>query len=79
MFAADPIHDLQLVGLLGHVCHEVEEVIGLPVEPQGIEAPKRKRRITNPAVAVVPVSLGLPVSQATTWSLPPPKLLLVQM
>ena len=56
--AVDAVHDLELALLgLGHVGYEVEEVVGLPVEAQGVEAPERERGVPDPGVAVVPVAL----------------------
>ena len=56
--AADPVHDLEpaLLGL-GHVGDEVEEVVGLPVEAERVEAPEHERGVADPGVAVVPVAL----------------------
>jgi hypothetical protein len=34
--AVDAIHDLEVLGPLGDVSDEPEEVVGLPVEPQGV-------------------------------------------
>ena len=57
--AVDPVHDLELALLgLGHVGDEVEEVVGLPVEAQRVEAPEREGGVADPAVAVVPVALA---------------------
>ena len=57
--AVDPVHDLQpaLRGL-GAVGDEVEEVVGLPVEAERVEAPERERGVADPGVAVVPVALA---------------------
>ena len=43
----------------GDVGDEREEVVGLAVQPQGVEAPQRERRIAHPRVAVVPVAFAL--------------------
>ena len=57
--AVDAVHDLQVLVALGHVGEEPEEVVGLPVEAQGVQAPQGEGRIADPAVAVVPVALAL--------------------
>ena len=56
--AVDPVHDLQLVVTVGDVGDEVEEVVGLPVEAERIQAPQREGGVPDPAVAVVPVALA---------------------
>ena len=56
--AVDAVHDLELVVALGDVGDEAEEVVGLPVEAEGVEAPQRERGVADPAVAVVPVALA---------------------
>ena len=57
--AVDAVHDLQLsLDRLGDVGDEVEEVVGLPVEAERVEAPERERRVADPRVAVVPVALA---------------------
>ena len=62
-FAADAVHHLQRVALTvvgaGHVGDEREEVVGLAVQAQGVEAPQRERRVAHPGVAVVPVAFAL--------------------
>ena len=59
LLAADAVHDLQLVvGLRGDVADEVEEVVGLLVEAQRVEAPEHEGRVADPGVAVVPVALA---------------------
>ena len=59
LLAADPVHDLQVaVALAGDVGDEVEEVVGLPVEAERVEAPQRERGVADPGVAVVPVALA---------------------
>ena len=55
--AADAVHDLQLV-LLADLGEEVEEVVGLPVEAERVEAPEHERRVAHPGVAVVPVAVA---------------------
>ena len=45
-------------GGLGDVGEEVEEVVGLPVEPERVEAPEHERGVAEPRVAVVPVALA---------------------
>ena len=54
---ADAVHDLQVGVPLGHVRDEVEEVVGLAVKAQRVEAPQHERRVAQPAVAVVVVAL----------------------
>ena len=57
--AVDPVHDLQRPLLrVRDVADEVEEVVGLPVEAERVEAPERERRVADPRVAVVPVALA---------------------
>jgi hypothetical protein len=56
--AVDAVHDLQLGITIGDVGDEVEEVVGLPVEAERVQAPERERRVADPAVAVVPVALA---------------------
>ena len=57
--AVDPVHDLELaLRGLGAVGHEVEEVVGLPVEPERVEPPEREGGVADPGVAVVPVALA---------------------
>jgi hypothetical protein len=59
LLAADAVHDLHLaVGLRGDVADEVEEVVGLLVEAQRVEAPEHEGRVADPRVAVVPVALA---------------------
>jgi hypothetical protein len=62
-FPADRVHHLKRVALTvvgaGHVGDEREEVVGLAVQPQRVQAPERERRITHPRVAVVPISFAL--------------------
>ena len=55
--AADPVHDLQVGILFGEVGEEVEEVVGFPVESQRVQAPEHERRITQPGVAVIVVTV----------------------
>ena len=61
--AADAIHHLKLMALIvvraGHVGDEREEVVGLAIETQCVQAPERERRIADPGVAVVPVAFAL--------------------
>ena len=55
----DPVHHLQLPLLgLRDVCDEVEEVVRLLVEAEGVERPQHERRVADPAVAVVPVAVS---------------------
>ena len=56
--AADPVHDLQVGVLLGQVGDEVEEVVRLPVEAEGVQAPEHEGRVAQPGVAVVVVALA---------------------
>ncbi len=57
--AADPVHDLQLPLLgLGEVGDEIEEIVGLPVEAEGVERPQHERGVADPGVAVVPVAFA---------------------
>ena len=62
-FAADAVHHLQRMALTvvgaGHVGDEREEVVGLAVQAQGVQAPQRERRVAHPRVAVVPVAFAL--------------------
>ena len=53
--ALDAVHHLQVVGL-GGVLHEVEVVVGLPLEAERVQAPQHERAVANPGVAVVPVA-----------------------
>ena len=55
--AADPVHDLQIL-TLADLRQEVEEVVGLPVEAERVEAPQHERRVAHPRVAVVPVAVA---------------------
>ena len=55
---ADPVHDLQVGVGLGEVGEEVEEVVRLRVETQRVQAPEHERRITQPRVAVVVVTVS---------------------
>ena len=61
--AADGVHHLQGMALAvvgaGHVGDEREEVVGLAVQSQGVEAPEREGGVAHPGVAVVPVALTL--------------------
>ena len=43
---------------LGDVGDEVEEVVGLPVEAERVEAPEHEGGVADPGVAVVPVALA---------------------
>ena len=43
---------------LRRVGDEVEEVVGLPVEAERVEAPQHERGVADPGVAVVPVALA---------------------
>jgi len=55
-FAAHAVHDLQVVRVVpADVMDEEEEVVGLPVETQGVEPPEREGGIPDPGVAVIPV------------------------
>ena len=50
-------YDLQVVGL-GGVLHEVEVVVGLPLEAERVQAPQHERAVAHPRVAVVPVAFA---------------------
>jgi hypothetical protein len=57
--AADPVHDLQRAVLVAaEVGDELDEVVGLPVEAERVQAAERERRVAHPRVAVVPVALA---------------------
>ena len=59
LLAADAVHDLQLARRpRGDVADEVEEVVGLLVEAERVEAPEHEGRVADPRVAVVPVALA---------------------
>ncbi len=62
-FAADGVHHLQRMSFTvvgaGHVGDEREEVVGLAIQPEGVEPPQRERRVAHPRVAVVPVAFAL--------------------
>ena len=62
-FTADAVHHLQRMAfaVVGarHVGDEREEVVGLAVQAQRVEAPQRERRVAHPGVAVVPVAFAL--------------------
>src|SRR5205809_1865747 len=58
MLAADAVHDLQILLLSRDVRDEVEEIIGLAVEAQRVEAPQHEGAVADPRVAVVPVALA---------------------
>ncbi len=62
-FAADGVHHLKWMAFTvvgaGHVGDEREEVVGLAVQAQRVQAPQRERRIAHPGVAVVPVAFAL--------------------
>ena len=54
----DPVHDLQRPVLVAlEIRHVLDEVVGLPVQPERVQAPQRERGVAHPAVAVVPVAL----------------------
>jgi hypothetical protein len=55
---ADAVHDLELGLLVGDVGHEVEEVVGLALEPEGVQAPEHEGGVADPGVAVVVVALA---------------------
>src|SRR5919204_910259 len=58
MLAADAVHDLELLLARGRVGDEVEEVVGLTLETECVEAPEHERAVSDPRVAVVPVALA---------------------
>jgi hypothetical protein len=53
--SAYPVHHLQ-VGVLAGVGEEGEEVVGLLVEAQRVQAPQQERCVPHPGVPVVPVA-----------------------
>ena len=54
--AADAVHDLQVVRVVpADVVDEVEEVVGLPVEAEGVQTPQGEGGVPDPGVPVVPV------------------------
>ena len=58
--ARDPVHDLQRAVLVALEVRDVlDEVVGLPVEPERVQAPQRERGVAHPAVAVVPVAFAV--------------------
>ena len=57
--AVHPVHHLDLVVPLGDVSQEPEEVVGLPVEAERVQAPQGERGVAQPAVPVVPVALAV--------------------
>ena len=57
--AADPVHDLQGLAVPAGVGDEVEEVVGLPVEAEGVEPPQGEGGVPDPGVAVVPVAFAV--------------------
>ena len=58
LLAADPVHDLQVLVVPADVVDEGEEVVGLAVEAERVQAPERERAVADPCVAVVPVALA---------------------
>ena len=57
--AADAVHDLQRpVGVALEVGDVLDEVVGLPVQPQRGEPPQRQRGVAHPREAVIPVALA---------------------
>ncbi|COX31822.1 Uncharacterised protein [Mycobacterium tuberculosis] len=61
-FTAHPVHHLQRMAFVvvgaGHVGDERKEVVGFPVQSQGVEPPQREGRVANPGIAVVPVAFA---------------------
>ena len=57
------IHHLKFMALFGvragHIDDEREEIVGLAIEAQCVQAPQRERRIADPRVAVIPVTFAL--------------------
>src|SRR6266480_4073050 len=51
---ADPVHDLQRVLTSRHIGDEVKEVVGFPIEAEGVQRPKHEGGVADPAEAVVP-------------------------
>ena len=70
--AVDPVHDLEVVVLrLRDVRDEVEEVVGLPVEAERVEAPEHERGVADPARSGSPSCARRPGSPAARRSRPP--------
>ena len=71
--AVDAVHDLELALLgLGHVGDEVEEVVGLPVEAERVQAPERERGVADPACSGSPSCARRRASRAARWWPRPP-------
>ncbi|GAA3409320.1 hypothetical protein GCM10018952_09610 [Streptosporangium vulgare] len=69
-FAVDAVHDLEFLVPFRHVGDEPEEVVGLPVEAQRVQAPEGEGRVPDPGVAVVPVAVAARGLGAGRWSPP---------
>ncbi len=54
----DTVHDLELRIALGNVGDEVQVVVRLPVEAEGVQAPQCEGRVADPGVAIIPVALA---------------------
>ena len=68
----DPVHDLQRAVIVAiQVSDVLHEVVGLPVQTQGMQPPQREGRVPHPAVAVVPVASTRAASPAARWSARP--------
>ena len=52
----DAVHHLEVLVALGDIGDEPEEVVGLPVEAEGVQRPQGEGGVPDPAVAVVPVA-----------------------
>ncbi len=59
---AHPVHHLERIADAVRVARDVEdereEVVGFPVEPEGVQTPQCERRIAYPRVTVVPVTFS---------------------
>ena len=58
LLPVDSVHDLQIVRALGDVRDETEEVLGLPIEPEGVQGPEGQGGVPDPREPVVPVPLS---------------------
>src|SRR5260370_27697447 len=58
VLAPDAVHDRQVLLAGRDVGDEVEEVVRLARETQGVEAPEHEGAVANPGVAIVPVALA---------------------
>ena len=60
--AVDRVHHLEIRLPLGDIGDEIEEVVGLRLEPERVQTPQAKRGIAYPRVSVIPVALAPGVS-----------------